>query len=168
MNIFIISLDFLENIKPENLHYLSDILFIFTNTNNDYKVAVDSGNEIWSMYHKVENNAEYIKIWLDLLTYIPNCTETINVDLKSVENVEDKFLELCANIRGKRQMIVYSKQNISLEVDCNDNVEYQGKKILLLDKEQARLILNDRNIINNNFINAQVAGGNINGAINRN
>ena len=166
--IYTISLDFLENIEEGEEHYYTSILFQLANEMNPFKVAVDKNKEILDIYRNVKTNPEIISTWLDHMSYSPfPAFELIPVDLSTEINIDNKFMILCSAIKGNRQMIVYSIQNVHLDVDCNNCVEFQGKQIKLLDKDEARIRLNQNNVVYNNYNNSQVAGGDMTGAINR-
>lgn len=165
--IFTISPDFLENIEEGEEHYYTSILFQLANKMSPFKVAVDSEMLVLDIYRNVNKHPEIIRSWLDHMSY-SSSFERISVDLSNEENDDNMLMKLCIAVNGNKQMIVYSIQNIPIEVDCNNCIEFQGKQIKLLDKDEACIILNARTLVNNNYINSQVAGGSITGAINRN
>lgn len=165
--IYTISLDFLENIEEGEEHYYTSILFQLANEMTPFKVAVDRDMMVLEFYKNVKKHPEIIKSWLEHMSYSPSSFERISVDLSVESNMDNMLMKLCSAVNGNKQLIIYSKQNIPLEVDCNNCVEFQGKSIKLLDKDEARIKLNIMSFINNSYVNSQVAGGNLIGAINK-
>lgn len=156
MSIFTVSPDLLENIEEDEKIYLREILFVFTNSGTQYKVAKDKKSEILDIYKSIQNNADFIKVWLELMSFQPARFEKIDVDLSSIDCSETKFLELCHATNNNKDLIVYSKQNLKKHICNNSLVEYKGNQIKILDKDDANLILNNKQQ-SNTFIQSQVA-----------
>lgn len=159
-----ISLDFLENLELSDYRYFTDILFVFTNRHNDFKVAKDVNNEVLDLYKKVKKNSHLISCWLDMMSYSPTPFETVNIDIKNVSDIEEKFLKLCKHTRGNKFMLVYSLQNLSAQLDTNNCIIYNHTLIKALDKEECIQFLNaPRQIIyttiNQNNENSIIVGG---------
>lgn len=156
MPIFTVSPDLLENIEEEEKIYLRDILFVFTNSGTQYKVAKDKKSEIIDIYRSIENNADIIKTWLELMSYQPARFEKIDVDLSDITCKETKFIELCNSTLNNKDLIVYSKQNFQKFICNNDFIEYKNQQIKVLDKDDANSILNNKQQTNF-IIQSQVA-----------
>ena len=159
MSVFTVSPYLLENIEEDEKVYLSDILFVFTQRNTTFKVAKDKNGEILDIYKGINNNAEIIKIWLDLMSFKPAKFEKIDIDLSDIVCVESKFFELCSYTNNTKNLIVYSKQNI-LKFQCINNiVNYNDINISILDRDDANAVLNSPVTITtqNNYVNSQIA-----------
>lgn len=157
MSIFTVSPDFLKNIEEDERVYLRDILFVFTNTNAQFKVAKDTKSEILDIYRGIKNNADFIKTWLELMSYKPARFEKIDVDLSQIDCIETKFFELCHATINNNDLIVYSKQNLKTHICKNSVVSYKEKEVNILDKDDANVLLNKKTTTSNTFINSQVA-----------
>ena len=153
-----ISSDLLENIEKDELVYFSDLLMVFTNKSNSHKVAKDKNNLIFEKYENIEKNLEYIKLWLELMSFTPSSFEKIDVNLEGINCNEHFFVELCKNTIGERKMIVYSLQSIK-KFELNSNtLEKDGIEIEVLDRDTAKELLSSKTIINGDIItNSQVA-----------
>jgi hypothetical protein len=153
-----ISSDLLENIEKNELIYFSDLLMVFTNKSNDHKVARDKNNLVFVKYENIKENLEYVKLWLELMSFTPSSFEKIDVDLDGIECNESFFVELCKNTNGERKMIVYSLQNIK-EFELNSNIlEKDGVKIEILDRDSAKELVSKKIVVNGDIItNSQVA-----------
>lgn len=168
MPVYTISPDFLENIKDDDKRYLSDILFIFSNRTNAYKVARDTQGHIIDIYKSIKTNPDIIKTWLELMSYPPSKFEKINVDIRDIDSDEEKAIKLCKETKNSNKMIVYSIENIQL-FECNNNqIQYEGKSLIVLDRDEAEIELNRKDegrIININH--SQIAGGSIENSTNK-
>lgn len=158
MSVFTISPDLLENIQEDEKIYLTDILFVFTQRGVLHKVAKDKNGEILDIYRSIDNNADIIKQWLELMSYTPSKFENINTDLNQIKCIESKFIELCYSTKNIKQIIVYSLQNIKKFECANNTVNYKNDNITVFDRDGATNILTSKStIISNNYINSQVA-----------
>jgi len=160
MSVYTISSDLLKSIESGEGVYLTDILFVFTNRSNPYKVAKDKGGHIIDLYQKVQNNGDIIKTWLDLMSFKPSPFETIDVDLKGIESEEIVFLKLCKETKSQNKLIVYTIQNINAHVCENCIVYFEGTSIHILDRDLARGELVDADRGGDTYINSQVTQGN--------
>lgn len=153
-----ISSDLLENIEKNELIYFSDLLMVFTNKSNNHKVARDKNNLVFVKYENIKENLEYVKLWLELMSFTPSSFEKIDVDLEGIECNESFFVELCKNTNGERRMIVYSLQNIK-KFELNSNIlEKDGVEIEILDRDSAKELVSKKLVVNGDIItNSQVA-----------
>ena len=80
MAIYTVSLNFLENLKPNEMSYLGCILYCFTNDQHPDKLAVDKNRVILDKYIDAvdERFADIVKSWVDMLSYIPSSMELYN------------------------------------------------------------------------------------------
>lgn len=158
MSIFTISPDFFQNVDKEEGVYFSDVLFVFTQRGNPYKVTKDKNGDVITIYSRIKENGDIIKTWLDLMTYKPSTFEKIDVDLSSIDCMETKFLTLCRATKGDNNLIVYSKQNIK-NFECKDGkIDFDNIIISILDKDDAHIQLGKvEKMINNTYVNSQVA-----------
>lgn len=157
MSIYTITPDFFNSIEKEEKHYLTNILFIFTNRNNTFKVTKDRNGEVLSIYKSIIPNADIIKTWLELMSFGPSPFEKIDVDISSINCVETKFMKICKETNGFNNLIVYSAQNIT-KFDCvNKTINYEGININILDRDDANVELNLTRINGDTYNNSQVA-----------
>lgn len=157
--IYTLSLNFLENLKSSDLPYLACILFCFTNDEQPAKLAVDKKQIILTRYKDFSLYGDIIKMWIDLLSNIPSSMESINVDLEGIEDHEQMCLTLCSQTKGSKKMIVYSLNSINSDVDDDNCVSYNGHSIRLLDRDEAKRMLNEH--VAYNISNSMVAGRDI-------
>lgn len=159
MAVYTVSLNLLEELDKTEMEYFGSILYCFTNKENLAKLAVDKNRIILSKYRDIQNNASFIKCWLDLLSYIDSKIEIIDIDLTFIENPEELCLALCGKTNGAKKLIVHSFSSFCNKINENDYIEYDGSKIKVLDKDRAKKELNETNIIN--MENSQYAGRDI-------
>lgn len=158
--IYTISPDLLRNIKKEEGIYLTDVLFVFAQRSNTYKVTRDSNGEVLRIYESIASSKDCIKTWLDLMSFIPSPFEVINVDISDIECEETKFLKLCKETNGENKIIYYSKQNVRKYKFDAGSLFFEKIQIIVLDRDEARHELTATQTINTNIINSQVAQGN--------
>jgi hypothetical protein len=157
MAIYTVSPDLLRNIEKDEGVYFSDILFVFTNRANIFKVSKDKKGDIINCYQSIKENGDTIKTWLDLMSFKPSPFEVIDVDISGIECEETKFLKLCKETQNQNKFILYSTQNIK-KYSCNNNtVNFENKAIQILDRDQARQELTPIQKGGDTFINSQVA-----------
>lgn len=157
MSVYTISPDLLRNIEKDEGIYFTDILFVFTQRNNPYKVSNDKKGDIINSYLAVDRNGETIKTWLDLMSFKPSPFELIEVDLSLIDCEETKFMKICKETKSQNKLIVYTQQNISKYSCENSVVIFEETAIQVLDRDEARgelaLIQNPGSV----YINSQVA-----------
>ncbi len=159
MAVYTISLNLFENLQPSDLSYLACILFCFTNDENPAKLAVDKKHIILSKYKDFSRHGDIIKTWIDMLSNLPSSIEQIDVDLEGLADSEQMCLALCSRTNGSKQMIVYSMASIQAEIDDNNCICHNGHRIKILDRDEAKRVLNEHIIYN--ISNSQVAGRDI-------
>jgi hypothetical protein len=142
MSVFTITPDFFRNIQEDERNYFSNILFVFTNKTNEFKVSKDINGEILNIYKDIKENGEVIKTWLDLMSFTPSSFEKINVDISNIDCYDTKFLKLCKETRGFNNLIVYSLQNIT-KFKCEENkINFEETLISIYDRDTASIELN--------------------------
>lgn len=156
MSLYTISPDFLSNVNKDEQTYLSNILFIFSNRNNSFKVAQDKNGEVISIYQAIQQNADIIKTWLEFMSFSPSTFEKIDVDISNIVCMETKFVKICKETKANNNLIVYSTQNISKFICLDKIINYEGVNIRIFDRDDANLELN-RNTNNTYITNSQVA-----------
>jgi hypothetical protein len=72
MAVYTISPDLLRNIEKDEGVYFTDILFVFAQRTNSFKVSKDKNGEVINSYLAIEENGETIKTWLDLMSFKPS------------------------------------------------------------------------------------------------
>lgn len=138
MSIYTITSDLLENLDEEGGIYFTDILLVFTQRTNPFKVAIDINGEIIKLYSSIPQNKEIIKTWLDLMSFNPQPFEKINIDVSQIDCRETKFIKLCKETKGCNKILYYSKQNINKFECCDSNIIYEGVCLKVLDRDEAR------------------------------
>ena len=94
------------NIAPNPKEILTDLLMVFAQNNNPYKIAIDKKGKIIDIYSRTDNPA--ILYWLQIMSDFPKSWECINVEnFDSVKTQEESFLLLCSQTTDK-MLIVYS------------------------------------------------------------
>lgn len=160
MVVYTISPDLLRNIDKNNGIYFTDILFVFTQRTNSYKVSNDKKGLVINSYLSIKKNGDIIKTWLDLMTFNPSPFEFIEVDLSGIDCEETKFLKLCKETKNQQKLILYTQQNLIKHKCENSFVLFEETAIKILDRDEAR---NELTIIRNygdTYINSQVAKDN--------
>lgn len=159
MSIYTISPDFLGNIDEEERNYLSNILFVFANKTNSYKVSKDKNGEILDIYQGIQQNAEIIKTWLDLMSFSPSSFERIDIDISGIDCNETKFIKLCKETKGFNNLIVYSIQNIVNHKCVEKKIKFEDVTVNILDRDDASRELNRSTGDIITYNNSQVATG---------
>ena len=85
--------------------------------------------------------------------------EKIDVDLAEITDAEKMCLALCSSTKGSKQLIVHSLGLLESSVDASNCISYNGCTIKVLDKDEAKRLLNANSVLNIN--RSVVAGGNI-------
>lgn len=159
MSVYTISPDLLRNIEKDEGIYFTDILFVFTQRSNPYKVSRDKNGEVINCYESIEENAFTIKTWLDLMSFKPSPFETIDIDISRIDCEEAKFLKLCKETKSQNKFILYSQQNLKKH-DCEDRVVmFEDTAIMVYDRDLARQELCEVKS-GDTYINSQVAKDN--------
>lgn len=157
MPVYTVSPDLLRNIDKDDGLYFTDILFVFTQRNNPFKVAKDKFGLIIDCYQQINNNGDIIKTWLDLMSFKPSSFETIDVDLSKIDCEETMFMKVCRETKSQNKLIVYTTQNLN-KFHCNNNiVHFEDTAIQILDRDIARGELFVASKIGDTYINSQVA-----------
>lgn len=161
MAIYTVSLNFLENLEISEMSYIGCVLFCFSNNQHPDKLAVDKNKIILNKYIDVVDSrfADIIRSWVDMLSYIPSSIEKIDVDLTEITDTEEMCLALCSSTKGSKQLIVHSIGLLESSVDASNCISYKGCTIKVLDKDEAKQLLNVNSVLNIN--RSVVAGGNI-------
>jgi len=157
MSIYTILPDFFSKVEKEEGVYFSDILFVFTQRGNSFKVTKDKKGEVISIYSSIKENADIIKSWLEMMSFKPSTFEKIDVDISGIDCMETKFVKICKETKGVNKLIVYTRQNIR-KFKCENNIlTYEGTDITVLDKDDAHIELSKTVNKGDVIINSQVA-----------
>lgn len=141
--------------------YIADILMVFPQNTNPFKVAKDINGIVLEIYSKLSELSNDIACWFALMSYEPESFEPIDVNISNENDEETQFLKLCGATKCQQKIIVYSRE-------CWENYNYftqntiifEGTSITVLDRDEAHLELNQNNgstIINAH--NSMVASG---------
>lgn len=157
MAVYTISPDLLRNIEKDEGVYFTDILFVFAQRTNSFKVSKDKNGEVINSYLAIEENGETIKTWLDLMSFKPSPFELIDVDVRGIDCEETKFLKICKETKNTNKLILYSQQNIKNHKCERNFVIFEETTIQILDRDEARQELTTVPISGDTIINSQVA-----------
>lgn len=166
MSVFTVSINFLENIKQGELGYFASILYQFANPQNPAKIAIDKERTMLSRYRAINNHADQIKSWLDILSYVPSSTEIVNVDLKQIADSEELCYALCSKVNGAKQVIVHSLSSLRTPLSETNDIDYGATRLHIIDKDEAQILLNTS--VATNIVNSVLVGGDANKIDNRN
>ena len=154
MSIYTLTTNLIENLQSSEKSIFGSLFHVLTNVESGNKIAIDKNRRLLTLYAEAnivpELKYDY-KYWLDYLTdrYIyDNVCEPILVDI-DISDKNNAFLDLASSVNGSRKIIVYCR-NSNCPYECNDEnvVEHNGKKICVLDKEDAISEINSK-VINN-------------------
>ncbi len=118
--------------------YITDLLMVFTQESNPFKVALDKSNRIIDLYETAGQTNEYVANWLSLMSFQPSNFEPINIDVSSATNNEEIFLKVCSKTNSQQKLIVHSHegwQNFSYQAD--KVIFYDSKPIRVFDRDEA-------------------------------
>jgi hypothetical protein len=122
----------------EGKRYVTDILFVFSQENNSFKVSIDRTNRILSIYESIAEKNEIISTWLQLMSHKPSSFETIDADARAAKNNEEIFLIVCSATKQHPKMIVFSHEAWENFSYHSENVIfYNGKPVYVLDRDEA-------------------------------
>lgn len=158
---YTLSSELLKKVKIDEPIYLTDILLIFTQRGNPYKISCDLNDVVINLYKAVEQNKEFISLWLNLMSFNPKPFEYIDIDITDELCDETKFLKLCRATNGSKNLIVYSNQCITTHSIQNELVNFENDYIRILDRDTARTELNQV-VSGDTIINSIVAKNNSN------
>lgn len=160
MGVYTISPDLLRNIEKDEGVYFTDILFVFTQRANTFKIAKDRKGEVINCYQAIKTNGEIIKTWLDLMSFNPSPFEAIDIDLSGIDCEETKFIKICKETRSQNKLITYTHQNIKKHMCESGVITFESTAITVLDRDEARQELTVIPKAGDTFINSQVAQNN--------
>ena len=166
-SVYTLSANFFEQLEQHDFNYLCSILFRFANSQNPYKIAVDSKSLVILKYQEITQDkfcADIIRIWIDMLANTPTKMQRYDIDLSKVTNPEDMCIELCSKINGRRILIIHSANTFYKAIDATNSIMHNGKVINIIDKDEAQFELN--NNTNLNVINSIVAGNTVSNSTN--
>lgn len=168
MTIFTVAPDLLRNIEEGEYVFFSDILFVFSQQSNPFRVTKDKNGDVISIYSGIKENADIIKTWLDLMANKPSPFEKIDIDISDIECEETKFVKICKETKGQNQIIFYSRQNIRKFICESNIIQFEGKSLTVFDKFEAQQHLTKTDNSTINYINSQIAkdGSQINDSTN--
>ena len=138
MAIYTVSPDLLRNIEKGQEFYFTDILFVFAQKNNHFKVAKDKKGVVIDKYASIEENKESIATWLNFMACQPATFEPVEVDVSNLNCEETMFLKVCKETQNHNKLIYYSTQNIKKHNCKNNIITFENKAIQILDRDQAR------------------------------
>lgn len=167
MNLFVISPCLLSNIDTKTKTHYTSILNVFADTEKPQKVAIDKNNKLLTLYENIAVERKDVSLmgWLRLMSKVPDSFERIVDVKKQFANDKELCLFVCKHIVNKRKpMIVWSRQAFAeFNFTVENEVEYEGSLILLLDRDEAKNVLSERKIVIEKIENSAITlEGNIN------
>lgn len=158
MSIYTLTNNVIENISKQDNGYkdMYSILYVFLNEENNNKLAIDENKDIIKLYSKANVTGpikeSYVQ-WLDDLNRTifdnknnkNNIYELISVNIRD-SNENQAFLDVASAINGKKEIIVYSRNN-GCPYKCDNNNKVND--IYVMDKDEAKKELNKETIVNN-------------------
>lgn len=152
MAIYTLTTDLIEKMQSSEIHLFGSLFYVFTNVKSGNKLLIVNNKKLYSVYANAiinPNLKQYYQGWLELFSkMLDNVCEFVPVDL-DISDKDRAFLDVASSINGSKKIIVYCRNgNCPYECDDENNVEHNGKKIRVLDKEDAILEINSK-VINN-------------------
>lgn len=155
MAIYTLTTNLIENIQLSERSIFSSLFHMLTNVKSGNKLAIDKNKRLLTIYAEanVIIGLKYdYKYWLDYLSdkhiYDIIC-EPIPVEI-DISDKDQAFLDVASAINGSKKIIVYSRNNnCPYQCDGKNEVEHNGEKICVLDKDEAVSEINDKNNITN-------------------
>lgn len=125
--------------------YITDLVLVFTNSQNNLKIILDKDNKIMDLY-KIAAQTNYdASYWLTLMSHKVQKFETINVDTLSISDSEELFLKVCSKTKNQQKLIVDSHQNWrNFNYKTTNVIEYNNIPLTILDKDDAIFELNQQ------------------------
>ena len=118
--------------------YITDLLMVFTQESNPYKIAVDKTKRILNIYEEIGQENEFFANWLALMSFQPANFEFINIDVENIVNDEELFLKVCSSTKSQQKLIVHSHE--CWETFCYDGpsiIVYNHVPVRILDRDEA-------------------------------
>lgn len=127
----------LSNIELDK-KYITDLLMVFTQQTNPFKVAIDKSGCIIDRYEKIAGKSEIISTWLFLMTMKPSSFETINIDVSHIEDDDEVFLEVCSSTKNQQKTFVNSHERWrNVKYISPNKLDYDNKLIFVYDRDEA-------------------------------
>lgn len=167
MAIYTLTTNLIENFPSSDKESFGSLFHVFTNKMSGHKLAIDANKKVLGLYAetKIDSGLKSLyKEWLEYLAGMLRFCESISVEIDTTDK-DIAFLQLASSINGKKKIIVYSRNNCTYNCDDNNEVEYNGKQIHVLDKDEA---ISEINAKYNGDINLQQTMGNNSSIINGN
>jgi hypothetical protein len=130
---------------------MTDLLMVFAQQTNPYKVALDKSDRIIGVYAKISESNEFAATWLNLMTMKPSSFERITVETDDVANMEELFLRVCSSTKSQQKLIVHSHENWKhYRYDQPTIIIYRDIQVRVYDRDEAIIELNrnDSAIVN--------------------
>lgn len=138
--------------------YITDLLMVFTQEKNSFKVALDKSHRIIDLYEEAGQNNQIVATWLQLMSYMPTNFEIINIDTSSAKNEEELFLSVCSSIKSQNKLIIYSHERWQhFKYNSERVIYYNNIPILIFDRDEAIHELNATQCSTINAYNSVIA-----------
>lgn len=167
MGLYTLTNNLIENIESSDIYLFGSVLGVFNNIMSGHKLAIDKNKVALGIYtqaHVNEDVRQYYATWLQLFSEVlDKVCEFVPVELDDSIGSDEAFLKIASSINGKRNLIVYSRNN-NCPYRCNDRNEivFNGITINTLDKDEASIELNNKIDISTNGANSPIIIGNHN------
>lgn len=127
----------LENIEPKP--YFNEMLLVFTQSTNSYKVAIDTEGTIVDLYNSIAESNDLIATWLHLMAISPSNFEPIDkIELAKPKCECEIYILLASKIAGEKRLITNSIQDLKLyQFKGSKIIDYDSIDIRVYDKDDA-------------------------------
>jgi hypothetical protein len=135
----------LNNIELDK-KYITDVLMVFTQQSNPFKVALDKGDKILGLYETVAQKNEFAAYWLSLMSMKPSSFESIDIETNDDVNEEEIFLKVCSSTKSQQKLIVMSHESWQYyRYDSPKVITYNNIPVRVFDRDEAISELNPTN-----------------------
>lgn len=169
MATYTLTTNLIENLLPSDAGIIGSLFNVFTNDQNNNRLALDSGRKLCTLYSEAADRISdtHIKNHLDSwLRYLSDMLTQNNVivytDVHINAQTNDPFLEVASAINGGQTIIVYSTK-CRCPYTCT-NINHNNTTIEIIDKDEAAKRINT-SVTNNNTTNNNVTI-NVNNTVN--
>ena len=138
MATYTLTTNLIENLRSTDIDILLKMLHFFEDT-FEHKLAMDQSKCIYNLYAQATVDQQLKKLyseWLQLFSIKEKRCEFITVNI-TTKDKNEAFLEVASKINGYKNIIVYSRNGSPYQCNDNNNINYNGTTIKVLDKDEA-------------------------------
>lgn len=123
--------------------YITDVLMVFPQQNNPFKISLDKSNKILNTYGSIAEKNDIVATWLNLMTMKPSSFETIDVDLSQEDDMDEIYLTVCSSTKSQQKTIVNSHERWKKhKYNSAGIIIFKDVPVLVYDRDEAILDLN--------------------------